>query len=107
MERIVVDQRRLSIPSPTLGTGQTNSQISDLAEYVSFTVVSSVRIFMVAYSCPVCGANLVDIGPPSLQEAHVRSCLEGGTGTSPPTAKYLVYKLPEESALIGTECELD
>lgn len=56
-------------------------------------------------SCPVCGANLADIGPGALQEAHVRNCLEGGTGTSPQTAKYLVYKLPEESTLIGTECE--
>ncbi|KAF7794562.1 hypothetical protein EIP86_005697 [Pleurotus ostreatoroseus] len=89
MERIVVDQRNLSIPSPTLGHGQTSSQISDLAD------------------CPVCGTNLADIGPPAKQEAHVRACLEGGTGTSPQTAKYLVYKLPEESALIGTECELE
>ena len=56
-------------------------------------------------SCPVCGVNLVDIGPAPLQEAHVKNCLEGGTGTSPQSAKYLVYKLPEESALIGTECK--
>ena len=62
---------------------------------------------MVLHSCPVCGTNLADIGPPAKQEAHVRACLEGGTGTSPQTAKYLVYKLPEESALIGTECELE
>ena len=33
MERIVVDQRRLSIPSPTL-RAETSSQISDLAECV-------------------------------------------------------------------------
>lgn len=32
MERIVVDQRRLQIPSPSSGHGQTSSQISDLAE---------------------------------------------------------------------------
>lgn len=30
MERIFVDERRLTIPSPT--TGETSSQISDLAE---------------------------------------------------------------------------
>ena len=35
----------------------------------------------------------------------MKNCLEGGTGTVPQTAKYLVYKLPEESALIGTECK--
>ncbi len=58
-------------------------------------------------SCPVCGSNLADLGPAYMQEAHVKSCLEGGTGTSPQTAKYLVYKLPEESALIGTECKLN
>lgn len=62
---------------------------------------------MVLYSCPVCGINLVDVGIPAKQEAHVRACLEGGTGTSPQSAKYLVYTLPEESALIGTECELE
>ena len=55
-------------------------------------------------SCPVCGVNLVDIGPAPLQEAHVRNCLEGGGDASTQSAKYLVYKLPEESALIGTEC---
>lgn len=62
---------------------------------------------MVSYSCPVCGINLVDVGSPAKQEAHVRACLEGGTGTSPQSAKYLVYTLPEESALIGTECTLE
>ncbi|CAL1701431.1 unnamed protein product [Somion occarium] len=84
MERIVIDQRRLSIPSPT--NGDTSSQISDLAE------------------CPVCNTSLSDLGPAFVQEAHVKNCLEGGSGSSPQTAKYLVYKLPGESALIGTEC---
>jgi hypothetical protein len=41
-----------------------------------------------------------------VQELHVRQCLEGGTGTSPQSAKYLVYKLPGESTLVGVECEL-
>ncbi|KAH8106102.1 hypothetical protein BXZ70DRAFT_886506 [Cristinia sonorae] len=82
MERIFVDQRRLSIPSPG---NDTSSQISDLAE------------------CPVCNTSLGDIGPPHMQEAHVRSCLEGG-GSTPQAAKYLVYNLPSESTLIGTEC---
>ncbi|TCD66928.1 hypothetical protein EIP91_000706 [Steccherinum ochraceum] len=82
MERIFIDQRRLSIPSPS---GETSSQISDLAE------------------CPVCNTSLADIGPPYMQEAHVKNCLEGGSGTSPQAAKYLVYKLPAESTLIGTD----
>lgn len=34
----------------------------------------------------------------------MKHCLEGGTGTPPQAAKYLVYKLPAESSLIGTEC---
>jgi hypothetical protein len=33
-------------------------------------------------------------------------CLEGGEGTSTQSAKYLVYKLPGESTLVGIECEL-
>ena len=34
----------------------------------------------------------------------MKHCLEGGTGKPPQTAKYLVYKLPAESSLSGTEC---
>lgn len=57
-------------------------------------------------SCPVCNQNLADLGSAAVQEDHVRMCLEGGrTGpASPAAARYLVYKLPVESALIGTEC---
>ncbi|KAI0650620.1 FYVE zinc finger-domain-containing protein [Trametes meyenii] len=84
MERIFIDQRRLSIPSPT--RAQSSSQLSDLAE------------------CPVCNTSLNDLGPAEVQEAHVKNCLEGGSGKAPQSAKYLVYKLPAESALIGTEC---
>lgn len=39
-----------------------------------------------------------------MQEAHVKNCLEGGSGATPQAAKYLVYKLPTESTLIGVEC---
>ncbi|KAI0352816.1 FYVE-domain-containing protein [Trametes cingulata] len=84
MERIFIDQGRLSIPSPT--RAQSSSQLSDLAE------------------CPVCNVSLNDLGPPDVQENHVKNCLEGGSGKAPQSAKYLVYKLPAESALIGTEC---
>ena len=87
LERIVVAQERLSVPSPTRRQ-QSSSQLSDLAE------------------CPVCNENLEDLGPPSVQELHVKQCLEGGAGTSPQAAKYLVYKLPGESTLVGVECEL-
>ncbi|KAI9467221.1 FYVE zinc finger-domain-containing protein [Lactarius psammicola] len=83
MERIFVDQARLSVPSLSR---ETSSQLSDLAE------------------CPVCSQNLAELGPASEQEAHVRGCLDGGKGQSPPTAKYLVYRLPGESTLIGIEC---
>ncbi|GBE79752.1 hypothetical protein SCP_0209530 [Sparassis crispa] len=87
MERIVVDQQRLSLPSSN-GNRQSSSQLSDLAE------------------CPVCNTNLADLGPASEQEAHVKNCLEGGSGTSPQLAKYLVYKLPAQSTLIGIECAI-
>ncbi|KAI0265184.1 FYVE zinc finger-domain-containing protein [Gloeopeniophorella convolvens] len=83
MERIFVDQERLSVPNVSR---ETSSQLSDLAD------------------CPVCSHNLAELGPPSEQEAHVRNCLDGGNGQSPQTAKYLVYRLPGESTLIGTEC---
>ncbi|KAF9646781.1 FYVE-domain-containing protein [Thelephora ganbajun] len=87
LERIVVAQERLSVPSPTRRQ-QSSSQLSDLAE------------------CPVCNENLEELGPPLVQELHVKHCLEGGTGTSPQSAKYLVYRLPGESTLVGVECEL-
>ncbi|KAG2146703.1 FYVE-domain-containing protein, partial [Suillus clintonianus] len=85
MERIVIDQRRLMIPGQ-LHRRESSSQLSDLAE------------------CPVCSTSLADLGLPAEQEAHVKNCLEGDAGTSPQAAKYLVYKLPGESALLGVEC---
>lgn len=41
-----------------------------------------------------------------MQEAHVKTCLEGprGSSTAEQPVKYLVYRLPAESALIGVEC---
>lgn len=61
--------------------------------------------FLTASRCPVCNINLSELGPAFVQEAHVKNCLEGGGGqASTQTAKYLVYKLPGESSLIGTEC---
>ncbi|KII94682.1 hypothetical protein PLICRDRAFT_96167, partial [Plicaturopsis crispa FD-325 SS-3] len=85
MERIVIDQGRLSVPTH-LTRAQSSSQLSDLAD------------------CPVCNEILADLGSPAQQEAHVKNCLDGGSGTTPQSAKYLVYKLPPESALIGIEC---
>ncbi|KAF5370028.1 hypothetical protein D9758_001168 [Tetrapyrgos nigripes] len=85
MERVFVDQERLNVPGH-LTRRQSSSQLSDLAE------------------CPVCNTNLDHVGGATEQEAHVKNCLEGGAGTTPQAAKYLVYKLPSESALIGVEC---
>ncbi|KAF9569350.1 hypothetical protein CPC08DRAFT_784021 [Agrocybe pediades] len=89
MERIVVDQERLNVPG-SLTRRQSSSQLSDLAD------------------CPVCNQNLDEVGDAQAQEFHVKSCLEGNSGTpssgiSQP-AKYLVYRLPAESALLGVEC---
>ncbi|KAG1753914.1 uncharacterized protein EDB91DRAFT_1043176 [Suillus paluster] len=85
LERIVIDQRRLMAPGQ-LHRQESSSQLSDLAE------------------CPVCSTSLADLGLPGEQEAHVKNCLEGDAGTTPQAAKYLVYKLPGESALLGVEC---
>ncbi|KAF8605304.1 hypothetical protein BDV93DRAFT_490619 [Ceratobasidium sp. AG-I] len=83
-ERILVDAQSLLVPNHM--RSQESSQISDLAD------------------CPVCSQNLADLGSAAVQEDHVRMCLEGGAGASSQAARYLVYKLPAESALIGTEC---
>lgn len=56
----------------------------------------------------MCGQNLADLGPAYVQESHVKNCLDGG-GRSPggltQAGKYIVYKLPPESSLIGDECK--
>ncbi|KAH8118604.1 hypothetical protein DFH11DRAFT_1503082 [Phellopilus nigrolimitatus] len=85
MERIVVDEGRLAIPT-NLRRSDSSSQISDLAD------------------CPVCAKNLSELDTAAEQEAHIKSCLEGGVGTIQQPAKYLVYRLPGESLLVGMEC---
>ncbi|EIW82417.1 hypothetical protein CONPUDRAFT_72656 [Coniophora puteana RWD-64-598 SS2] len=84
MERIVIDEGRLMVPRSR--SREISSQLSDLAE------------------CPVCNTGLAELGSAVEQEKHVKNCLDGSTGASPQTAKYLVYRLPAESAMIGTEC---
>ncbi|KAJ6516018.1 hypothetical protein C8R45DRAFT_1087145 [Mycena sanguinolenta] len=86
MERIEVDQQRLLSPGHHLSRRQSSSQLSDLAE------------------CPVCNRNLEEVGDATAQEVHVRTCLEGGSGPASTAPKYLVYRLPAESTLIGVEC---
>lgn len=44
------------------------------------------------------------MGDAADQESHVKNCLEGGSGSAPQAAKYLVYKLTDQSTLIGVEC---
>lgn len=84
LERIVIESNALlSVPR---SRQNSSSQLSDLAE------------------CPVCGESLADLGTPAMQEAHVKSCLDGPSGGISQAGKYLVYKLPAESALIGVEC---
>ncbi|KAG8928147.1 hypothetical protein FRC02_007296 [Tulasnella sp. 418] len=87
MEGIVVSENRLAVPGHSR---EVSSQISDLAD------------------CPVCGQNLADLGPAALQENHVKSCLDGGPPTpgagAAQSSRYIVYRLPAESSLIGTEC---
>ena len=54
-------------------------------------------------SCPVCNLSLERFGSAAEQEAHVRECLEGDVNETQ-AARYLVYKLPADSVLIGIEC---
>ena len=65
---------------------------------------STTETYIHFFSCPVCNQNLADLGNAAEQEAHVKNCLEGGAGSVPQSAKYLVYKLPGESPLVGIEC---
>ncbi|KAI9428375.1 hypothetical protein H4582DRAFT_753307 [Lactarius indigo] len=101
MERIFVDQARLSVPSLSR---ETSSQLSDLAEYGFLRFIQPTGRPHHDFRCPVCSQNLAELGSAAEQEAHVRGCLDGGKGQSPPTAKYLVYRLPGESTLVGIEC---
>lgn len=54
--------------------------------------------------CPVCGATLAQLGSQSDQEAHVKTCLENGGGGSIQSGRYIVYRLPSDSPIIGREC---
>jgi hypothetical protein len=68
--------------------------------------------------CPVCRLDLRDFGDEDLQAIHVATCLEGhgtspsfsggsrhlGTLSSTTSPLTSVYRLPEGSPLIGTEC---
>lgn len=54
--------------------------------------------------CPVCNVTLAQLGPQSQQEEHVRVCLENGGGGSLQSGRYLVYRLPADSPIIGREC---
>ncbi|SPO27125.1 uncharacterized protein UTRI_10586_B [Ustilago trichophora] len=56
--------------------------------------------------CPVCTTTLSTLGGTEEQEAHVRNCLENGGGGSMQGGRYLVYKLPENSPIVGKECSI-
>lgn len=56
--------------------------------------------------CPVCSTTLSALGGSEEQEAHVRNCLENGGGGSMQGGRYLVYKLPEDSPIVGKECSI-
>ncbi|KAF5393644.1 hypothetical protein D9757_000137 [Collybiopsis confluens] len=88
MERVFVDldQERQRLTIPNQSRRQSSSQLSDLAE------------------CPVCNTNLEHVGNAAEQEVHVKNCLDGGAGPTHQAAKYLVYKLPADSTLVGIEC---
>lgn len=78
--------------------------------------------------CPVCGKTLANLGDATRQEEHVRACLDNGGGGSVQSGRYLgelfecelltsanltflfcalpVYKLPDNSPIIGKECAI-
>ncbi|KAG2176216.1 hypothetical protein INT43_005450 [Umbelopsis isabellina] len=54
--------------------------------------------------CPVCGKRLSEVSlDKDVQEEHVQTCLNVGS-PSVATVRYVSYKLPEQSPLIGQEC---
>lgn len=56
--------------------------------------------------CPVCGRHLSAFGHDiTLQEEHVRQCLDNGGGGSSQGGRYLVYKL-SEGPIVGKECQI-
>jgi hypothetical protein len=61
-------------------------------------VICFAGLLVVPNRCPVCSSGLVQPGDTKIEaEDHIKQCLER-------TAKYLVYDLPAEKGLIGTEC---
>ncbi|PWN51581.1 FYVE-domain-containing protein [Violaceomyces palustris] len=54
--------------------------------------------------CPVCSITLAGLGEAEAQEEHVRNCLENGGGGTMQGGRYLVYKLPDNSPIVGKEC---
>ncbi|CAO1635991.1 unnamed protein product [Jaminaea pallidilutea] len=68
--------------------------------------------------CPVCSTTLAILGGQEDQEEHIRNCLENGGGGGASGSgmggtadsgfhignRYLVYKLPEGSPIVGKEC---
>lgn len=56
--------------------------------------------------CPVCGRRLAAVSEDAtLQEEHVRQCLDNGGGGSVQGGRYLVYKLGE-GPIVGKECQI-
>ncbi|KAI7847539.1 hypothetical protein BDC45DRAFT_525825 [Circinella umbellata] len=55
--------------------------------------------------CPVCGKDLDEYdGSTNEQELHVQTCLNANTPVALSGIRYVVYKLPSNSALMGQEC---
>ncbi|KAI9313101.1 hypothetical protein BX666DRAFT_733099 [Dichotomocladium elegans] len=54
--------------------------------------------------CPVCGKGLDEFGGTAEQEDHVQACLSANTSAAMSGIRYVVYKLPPDSALLGQEC---
>ncbi|GAA5857263.1 hypothetical protein JCM8547_009404 [Rhodosporidiobolus lusitaniae] len=76
--------------SPSLGTATpSEAAASDASELVE---------------CPVCGTTLASLGGKSQAEAHIRDCLETGSG-SIASGRYLVFTLPP-GPLAGEECRI-
>ena len=58
----------------------------------------------VMLECPVCAKNLTGYLTVQAGEDHVKSCLEGNHASSTSGVRFVVYRLNENSTMIGQEC---
>ncbi|KAI9251792.1 hypothetical protein BDA99DRAFT_411649, partial [Phascolomyces articulosus] len=97
----------LSRPPPpnTIHGSRAESIHSTMSHPSSLMMRRSPSAQSIMMECPVCGKNLDAYGGTNEQELHVQTCLNANTPAAALSGiRYVVYKLPSNSALMGQEC---